>query len=252
MNKLHTLLIALTSMCTLLSCEQSEVMDYELADKVYFNETEVVSSIETAVFERNYSFALQNSALMEDTFKIAVQLMGNLTDYDRSFKATAIADSSTAIAGTHYKLLDGVMKANEYEGYLPVVLYRTTDTQEEAVNLQVMLTDAGDLGAGIQSAIKFNLTWGDILLRPQHWPDYYFGEYSINKYRFAIDVLGLTDWPQTARITTGAEEGVYTISEIQGFVSTLNDAYEEYRTENGPIYVDDNAEILEEIYYGSN
>ncbi len=252
MNKLHTIIASIACVTILLSCEQNEVMDYALADKVYFNETSVVSSVETAVYEKNYSFALQNSALMTDTFEIAVQLMGNVADYDRTFSAVAVADSSTAISGTHYKLIDGVMKAGEYESYLPVILYRTEDTQEEAVNVQLQLSNDAELGAGINDAIKFTLTWGDILLEPEHWPEYYFGVYSTNKYRFAIDVLELTDWPQTARITTTPEEGVYTISEIQGFVTTLNEAYEEYREEYGPIYVDDDAEILEEIYYGSN
>ncbi len=252
MNKIYTIIASIACVTILLSCEQNEVMDYALADKVYFNETSVVSSVETAVYEKNYSFALQNSALMTDTFEIAVQLMGNVADYDRTFSAVAVADSSTAISGTHYKLIDGVMKAGEYESYLPVILYRTEDTQEEAVNVQLQLSDDAELGAGVNDAIKFTLTWGDILLEPEHWPEYYFGVYSTNKYRFAIDVLELTDWPQTARVTDSKEEGVYTISEIQGFATTLNEAYEEYREEYGPIYVDDDAEILEEIYYGSN
>ncbi len=118
------------------------------------------------------------------------------------------------------------------------------------------VTDGGGgRGAGgevDEDGISFYLTWGDILLEPDNWPEYYFGVYSTNKYRFAIDVLGLTDWPQTARITDGPEDGVYTISEIQGFATKLNEAYEEYREEYGPIYVDDDAEVLEEIYYGSD
>ncbi len=230
------------------ACEQEDVMDYRLDGKVYFYERSVSNTVETRITEKNFSFALQNSSLMVDTFQIKVKLMGNLADYDRTFVARV--DSGSAVDGTHYRLLNGVMKANEYISYLPVVLFRTEDTQEEAVAIKLVLTDEGDLGRGNAEDLEFTITWGDILLKPDHWPDYFFGDYSINKYRFAIDVLGLTDWPQTERITTEKEEGVYTISEIQGFAITLNEAYEEYRAENGPIYVDDDAEVKEEIYYG--
>ncbi len=250
-TKIKNIILVLVLVLSLVACEQSEVMDYSLEGKVYFYERTVINTVESRVSEKNFSFALQNSSLMVDTFLIKVRLMGDVVDTDRSFKATVLSESSTAVAGTHYKLLDGVMEANEYISYLPVVLYRTDDTQEEAVSIDLEITDEGDLGKGYVDDLNFTLTWGDILLEPDHWPEYFFGVYSENKYRFAIDVLGLTDWPQTARVTTAPEEGVYTISEIQSFVITLNEAYEEYREVNGPIYVDDEAEVLEEIYYGS-
>ena len=236
----------------LFACQQNEVMDYQLDGRVYFHEYTSSSSVETKITQKNFSFALQTSSLMVDTFKIQVQLMGNLSDNDRSFTAQVVADSSTAIADTHFKLLDGVMKANEYLSYLPVVLYRTEDTKEKEVSVLLQLTDSGELAPGNAKDITFRLTWGDILLRPDNWPEYFFGVYSKNKYQFAIDVLGITNWPQTGRVTSEREEGVYTIAEIQHFASELNKAYQEYRKENGPIYVDDNANVLEEIYYGSN
>ncbi len=251
MSKLMTFILPLILGLLMASCEENEVMDYELDGKVYFYERSVINTVETRVTEKNYSFALQNSALMTDTFFIKVKLMGNVTDVDRTFKANVIPEESTAEEGVHYQLLTGVMEANTYESYLPVVLFRTEDMQEEAVHIELELTDDGDLGAGNADDLNFTLTWGDILLKPEHWPSYFFGEYSANKYQFAIDILGLTDWPQAERVTTGPEEGIYTLSEIQGFVNTLKEAYEKYREENGPIYVDDEAEILEEIYYGS-
>ncbi len=251
MNRQIIFLVSIFCFVLFFSCEQNEMMDYALDGKVYFNEVDTVSDVETEIYEQNYSFALQNSSLMVDTFEIAVKLMGDLADYDRSFKAEAIADSSTAIAGTHYKLLDGVIPANEYDSYLPVVLYRTDDTQEEAVYVKLKLVDGGDLGAGVVDGIKFTLTWGDILLEPDNWPEYYFGDYSTNKYRFAIDELGITDWPMVGKTSDGPEDGVYTISEVQAFAKKLNEAYEDYKELYGPIYVDDDADILEEIYYGS-
>lgn len=234
----------------LTACSTNEMMDYNAADKVYFFERTYLNTTEQLVSSKTFSFALQNSALMVDTFRIKVKLMGNIANYDRSFRAEVVADSSTAVAGTHYKLLDGVMPAGQYISYLPVVLYRTADTQNKAVNIKLRLTDHGDLIPGNTEYLSFSLSWGDILLKPDNWPEYFFGVYSKNKYRFAIDVLGLTDWPQIGRVTTGKQDGTYSISEIQAFASTLNEAYTAYRATHGPIYVDDNATTKEEIYYG--
>jgi hypothetical protein len=233
-----------------LSCKENELMDYELQGKVYFYERTYMASLEQAISEKNYSFALQHSALMEDTFYIKVKLMGYPSDRDRIFRAAAVAEHTTAVEDVHYKLIDGVMPAGEYISYLPVLLYRTGDTKKSSVSIKLQLIETKDLTPGNSEFLTFTLTWGDILLRPDHWPDYYFGVYSVNKYRFAIDVLGLTDWPQAERAPSGPQEGVYTIVEIQAFVNRLNEAYREYRGKYGPHYGADDAAQKAESYYG--
>ena len=236
----------------LCACQQNEMMDYNISDRIYFNETTSNGAILVKVYEKNYSFALQHSALMEDTIKLKTKLMGYLSDRDRVFRAEVLADSTTAVEGFHYNLLDGVLKAGRYESYLPVVLYRTADTQEAPVTLHIRLIATEDLEPGHPEDIYFTLSWGDILMKPEHWPEYFFGTYSVNKYRFAIDVTGHTDWPQAERVTSGKQEGIYTITEIQREANKLNDAYEEYRKVYGPIYEDDNADPKIEIYFGIN
>lgn len=233
---------------TLTQCKENEMMDFSLDGSIYFYETDTLNAVERIVTEENYSFALVNSSLMEDTIKVRVKLMGAVADYDRTFKAVAIADSSTAIEGVHYKLLDGVMKAGEYISYLPVVLYRTADTKEQKVSVYLRISQTNDLGAGNANLINYRISWADMLMKPKNWP-YYFGSYSNNKYRFAIDVLGMTEWPQADRFYDGVSGGVFTISELQLFANQLNEAYTEYRKTHDPIYMDENADELVEIYY---
>ena len=245
MKKLSLLLFPLL---LLSACRQNEPMDYALDGRVYFNDTKLQNNVTVAVTERNYSFALQNSALMQDTILIPVRLMGNLTDTPRTFRAEAVADSTTAETPLHYELLDGILPAGQYEASLPVLIKRTADTQDHYVSLLLRIVDTPDLAAGNADALTYRLNWGDILMRPANWP-YFFGTYSVNKYRFAIDVLGLTDWPQASRTVDSAEEGIYTAAQLQLFAARLNEAYQEYRKTHGPIYVDDNAETKVEIYY---
>lgn len=230
------------------ACSQDDGKVYNLDGRVYFYEQKKQGNDYVAVTSKSYSFALQNSALMEDTLRIKVRLMGYVVDYDRTFSAVTVADGTTAVAGTHYKLLPGVLKAGTYESYLPVILYRTADTKDHTVSLNLRLSTDAELPAGVDDRVDFSLEWGDILTQPDNWP-YYFGVYNVNKYRFAIDVLGIYDWPQAGRETSGKEEGVYTISELQRFCTQLNDAYVQYRAQYGPIYNDDNAEVKTEIYF---
>lgn len=230
------------------ACEENERLVYSLDDRVYFHETEEVLAVEKNIWEKNYSFALQHSSLLEDTLYIKVLLMGCLADYNRTFQVVAIPDSTTAVCPTHYEILEGLIPANEYEGYLPVLIKRTEDTKEQSVTLYLEITNDGELAAGNSDAIHFRLSWGDILMRPTHWP-YYFGAYSNNKYQFAIDVLGLTNWPQADRFSNGSEPDLYTAAQLQLFASQLNESYAEYRKTHDPIYIDDKAEEKVEIHY---
>lgn len=242
-NSLYILFVLLAA-----ACSQHEVMDYELDGRVYFNDATTANSLTTIHTERNYSFALQNSSLMQDTLFIPVQLMGNTSQSDRTFRAVAIPDSTTAVFPLHYEILPGVLKAGEYMASLPVVIKRTADTRDHYVSLKLQLVSTEDLGVGNANALTYKLNWGDMLMRPANWP-YFFGRYSTNKYRFAIDVLGLTDWPQATRFQDSDVEGVYNIAQMQLMAAQLNEAYAEYRKTNGPIYVDDTDEEKVEIHY---
>ena len=81
MNKLTFKYIIILFAClSLCNCKQEDTMDYALDDRVYFYETTISNTLTTVLTERNYSFALQNATLMEDTVKITVKRMGHLAD----------------------------------------------------------------------------------------------------------------------------------------------------------------------------
>lgn len=252
MNRLISKLSVACLLCTAgAGCSENDHIDYTLNDRVYFYETEQVLAMTSTVTERSYTFALKPSTLMQDTLKITVRVMGRTASHDRTFRAVAVADSTTAQEPQHYELLAGIIPAGEQDGYLPVVIKRTPDTRDHSVTLYLQLADGGDFTTGNPDALNFRLSWADMLLKPDHWP-YYFGQYSTSKYRFAIDVLGLTDWQQATRFNNGSEPGLYTAAQLQLFASQLNEAYKEYRKNHDPIYVDDEAENKQEIHYAPN
>lgn len=246
----------------LTACKENEIMDFELPGSVNFNEFTTVNGIERFYWSKSYSFAIQGDEVTVAVVPINVKLMGSIVDHDRTFRARAVPENTTAVEGTHYRILEGVIKAGEYEGYLPIEVYRTADTKEQAVSLQVILTDDGDLMPGNGSAelsqatealepsnrIKFTLSWGDILLPPANWPLWYWGTYYADKYKFAIDVTGVTDWPVYGNRETEYRDGVYTPAQLMNLAGKLNDAYQTYKAGgNPPIY---NNGTTVEIYFG--
>ena len=256
MNSKQKHFLAVSILCTACvaafnACSENERIDYTLNDRIYFYETEQTVTIENIIRERNYTFSLKPSSLMQDTMKVKVRVMGRTANRERHFRAVAVADSTTAQSPLHYELLEGIIPAGQYEGFLPVLIKRTDDTKDKSVTLYLQLVDNDDFTTGNPDMLNFRLSWADMLMKPDHWP-YYFGRYSTNKYRFAIDVLGITDWPQATRFNNGSEPGLYTAAQLQLFASQLNEAYQEYRKTHGPIYVDDDAEEKEEIYYAPN
>jgi hypothetical protein len=242
-------MMAVTTFC-LASCQREEIMDYALDGKIYFYERTVLGgSSDIKVESKNYSFAVQSDDLTKETLHIKTRLMGNIADRDRMFKAVIVPEGTTAVEGTHFKLLDGVLSAGQYESYLPVEVYRTEDTKNSEVTLVLRLIDTDDLTTGNSDDITFTLNWGDKLLQPANWP-YHWGTYSDNKYKFAIRELGVTDWPIYSRYDTEKKDGYYSTSEVVNLASVLNKAYAEYKKEHDPIYIDDANQALGELYYG--
>jgi hypothetical protein len=245
-------MIILSLLAPLAACEQNEPMDFADDGRIYFNE-QVSSGYGTMLRaeEKNFSFAPLDDAVTEAEGKVNVRVMGRTSDRERTFRARVIADSSTAIEGTHYRLHDGTVAAGEMESYLPVTLYRTPDLKTGAVKLYLEIVPTTDFGGNVQGGETFTLLVGDYFMKPEWWTmfvDAYFGTYCDNKYKFIIATLGITDFPML-RGNVPPEEGYFTPPQMQGFNYTLTTAYEEYRKTNPPIWVDDAADPKVEIKF---
>jgi hypothetical protein len=173
--------------------------------------------------------------------------MGYVANYARTFRAEVVTDSTNAVEGTDFKLLDGVLKAGEYNSYLPVVIYRNAKID----TLQVKLIATDDLTPANPDDITFRVIWSSELVQPANWPTYFWGAYNVNMYRFAIEQLGETDWPQYSRFQTSQEDGYYTINDLLRRATQLNEAYAKYKETNGPIYNIDGDPGSGEIHFGS-
>ncbi len=244
--------IVLISLCTIfLSCTKNDVVNYSGKNMVYFYERYMYLGYDERRTEKiTYSFAVKPSTLNEDNVKIKVRLQGRLSDKDRAVKVSYIPDSTTAVSGTHFKLNDGIVKAGEYDGYVPVTLFRSPDMKQNTFRIKLKIVNNEWFESGVIEDNYIALEVSDKLIKPTNWPQWYgFGEYSDNKYRFVIDVLGISDFPVANRYQTGPVEGIYTAAQLFGFAYRLKIAYEEYKKVHGPIYMNDNADPKVEISF---
>ena len=187
------------------SCEK-EIDTYEDNPQLYFFER-ATDLTKTRITSKSFSFSPLVSTIVTDTIKIKVKTMGLAANRDRIMRGATIKAGTTATEGVNYAFINGVIKAGQVEGYLPVVLYRTADIKTTTLHLNLAIANAGDFKPGVVEDQAFSLDWSDDLVKPANWDGFislafYFGDYSKAKYRFIIDVTGVTAFPlqQSGRV----------------------------------------------------
>lgn len=250
--KTRNTIIIMVLLCSLISsCTKNDVMNFTGPDSVYFYERFMYLGYDERRTETIvYSFAVKPSDLEKDTIKVKVRLQGRVSETDRYVNAGIIADSTTAIEGTHFTIGQGVITAGQYDGYIPVIVKKTSDMNNKVfrIKLRIETNEWFQIGVIEDNFIAIELT--NKIMKPTNWPQWYgFGMYSDNKYRFVIDILGITDFPVANRYQTEPIEGIYTAAQLFAFAYQLQLAYTEHKKLHGPIYMDDNADPKVEISF---
>lgn len=106
-----------------------------------------------------------NIAGNTDTLFLKVMTTGRVKDYDRYFHAEVVSDSTSAIEGDNYEKLVGkyTIKAGEYFTYIPVIINRTQNIQEEAKTMLIRLLPSADFSIGIPVWKKLPNQWDGVL-----------------------------------------------------------------------------------------
>jgi hypothetical protein len=238
------LLLALLIMA---SCKKDELM-YEDQPGIYIDKEKFIGVRDSI----SYSFAEKASSLMLDTIYIPVKISGNMFATDRAVPLKVDAARTTAIAGTHYQILETKIKANEITARVPILIKRTADLKTNQVRLYVKIETSAEFPLNIintKTNNTFNgeptstytqgylIKFSDQLLKPDTWDasgswfKLFFGNYSAVKYKFIIDVTGRTVWGPRAR--DGAEAP--TSTQMYIYYGKLLSALYEYEKVNGPM-----------------
>lgn len=238
------LYIALPAILAVIACNK-ELGGYADEPRVYFWER-TATAYPVRAENKSFSFVLLPATVTEDTMMVAAKIMGLPAKADRNFRA-AVDTGSTAKEGTDYKILPGVIPADSILGYLPVVVYRKPELKTVTQKLNLKIVDGGDFKAGVSEEAKIQLLWNDNLIKPANWDTRpglvtYFGVYSVVKYRFIIDVLGMSEFPlQTSNVYI---PGQLSNPNMLDKKAILKDALVVYNSTHTPVLTDENGLVV--------
>lgn len=224
---LSTVLYVLFAIC-ITSCEKSDISYYsETASAVRFplhnsdfNDMIVGYNDIDETFYISYSFLdAGTSDKGSIIYNIPVMLIGNISSYSRSINYIINSKTSTAPKES-YEILEAVIPANEYTGYIRIKLYNTEELEKTTYILTLLLTCSNELSAGPKEYITSQLSWNNQIPSPPNtgytrtYNMIIAGEnnflstssnsYSNKALRVIVDALGWTNWDDTS-----AHSGLY-------------------------------------------
>jgi hypothetical protein len=141
-NIFNILISCFVALSLFTSCEK-ELMSYEGVEGVYF----AVQSGASYGSEKTWPYMPYTNLEFvkfpgaDATVNLKVMITGPVKDYDRPFKVALNPDSTTAQQGVHFEDIpaEGVIKANEWFTYVPIVVKRAQDLRTAVKKIGVKL-----------------------------------------------------------------------------------------------------------------
>lgn len=196
MNRLiYFILIYLAAITA--GCSKADGLLYSDVARVQLDDTSTVNS----------TFFYKAAAVTKDTIYIKVNTIGALATYDREVKLAQYTETNVlnpAVPGVHYVPVDDpslkklmVVKANQTNAMIPVVLIRDVSLKEKSFRLALQLVGNDQFGLGEVQRRGVAIVFSDRLERFYSWRvDNYtaaafssFGKYSTGKHQFMYDTL---------------------------------------------------------------
>lgn len=228
MNKILILLF-----CSLIfACSQGDEFDFKGGNKIY------VASGDSTTF----SFAVKPQEYIVHEIKVPIRVTGVATLADRIVtveldkERTLYAKEGTPENGGHFTIEECVLQKDSVNSVIVIKLYRDhikstlkeLGKENEDMTVGINIVPTGDfLGEMGEDELCFIVTFNDRLTIPSNWNSLktYFGEPSLVKYQFIIDVLGISEFP-----TTG--DNKYEAGELYYFQDELRVALVKYNNEH--------------------
>lgn len=230
------------------SCKKSELTAYDQPAMVQFYKLFINTQRDSSV----YSFAIRPATLTADTVKLPVRISGLAVDRNRVVNLKPVADSSTAVEGTDYKIHSAVIRAGKYQDSVEIVVFRTPAMKNTEKRLLLEIVASADFQPGLVNTAAGNdqvkqsggstrmlVKINDFLTKPSNWDSFlfnFFGTYSRVKYAFIIQVTGKAEF-----VFGGA--GGLAYGQFGAYQNQMRQALADYVAENGPM-LDENGNAV--------
>lgn len=230
-------LLFFSLLCLTLACKKQEVATYSSEDGITFYRGQYESD------SLSYSFAFSITPKQRDTIFLNMRVQGAAKDFARTVSVKAAA-GSTAREGVDYLLPEVKLPAGDLTIRYPVILLNSPGMLTNIYRLVVEAVPNKDFAKGAYGSeitgetvavksMKIDVT--NTIVRPTYWGSMqgYFGTFSVRKFKFMIEVTGLTNFSEEAI----GIDGAYNLP------LKLRNALAEYEAINGPMIDENNNQV---------
>lgn len=196
MKKLIYILILGCLVYALGGCDQDIDYPYQGKDRIQFQHYTLNANgsrhyIDSIV----YSFGLTADTILTDTLKLVMEYTGYTSDQPRIYHVRVDADSTNAVAGTHYAAIEEkqIFRPGKLTDTLRIVIYRESlpddYTTTENIRLDLKLESSEDFDLGLQRGIRKKILLNNYMSEPTWWQKELsgmFGFFHPEKWKFLI------------------------------------------------------------------
>lgn len=229
--KTNIILLALFFSFTsgMMSCQRSEVMNYEGEEGVYFAVQYGPEWGDTTLWSYFPLTKIEfiNAESNDSIHKIRVASTGRMKDYDRAVRMIIEQDSTTAIEGVNYEkpMEEYIIKAGMYYVDIPIKLIKNENIYHEAKRLSFKLLPTNDFTLSIPvwnsnihglypnneyqlfDNTRHYIEMTNFLVRPKVWfgtldnvavgtsEAGLFGQFSVKKFELMVEVMAAQGKP---------------------------------------------------------
>ncbi|EFK58644.1 DUF4843 domain-containing protein [Sphingobacterium spiritivorum] len=227
--KRHTYLVIGLLCLISIACQKDKLISFDQKPMVYIYKT---SQYWVQSFYTNdsitYSFAARPDYIQTDTIFVPIRIMGDAVNYERKVNYELM--NTSAADKDSYQLLPAVIKADKFDGHIPVLVKKATSLKEKESRLWIKITASEDFDPGIVNQLTYLIKINNHLSKPATWTDYYLGKYSNTKYYFIIETTGYISFNE------------FNESEMIYVAQTCKNKLLEYESQNNGPLMDENNE----------
>lgn len=218
-----TLILSITSLWS--GCTKEDIDLYNGMDALYFSQQWGVATFENNIdptgggknMQQAYSkIGFGGIAQSDSLLRLNIQVAGSVKDYDRPFGIEVVNDSTTALEGIEYELVDpeedAIIRAGQTRTLVRILFHKTERMNDENLMLQVRLIPGEHFvlpfdtaGYGKMPIIHtsasllneynhlnldpsiHNIFINNFLVSPPGWVDNFMGIWSETKMRILLD-----------------------------------------------------------------
>ena len=235
-----TFIYLLTFVFILGSCTKDEISSFEGQNGITFLPDSESANINS--YEKSYSF-LGNST-GEYLQEVEVQIVGEAKEQDRFFNVKIATGDQTTASESQYQIVEGVVKANEYQGKLYVKLLNSLALDDSTVSINIELVDSADFKAAALETNSYKLAWTNQIVIPawRYYSFFFTSKASSLVYRLIVETTGLKTFTSSDYRAIGADGTAVLATKFGDYVKQWN-----LEHPGNPLLHDDGERAGEEI-----